>query len=62
MTAAPLPLLLLLPPEGYSAEQAAALEVPAEPPPALVEALAAIVRRLAVEELQSDCESQLPGG
>jgi len=55
------PMPLLLPPEGHTPEQAEALEVPAEPPPALVEALAAIIRRLALEEWQSDCESQLPG-
>ncbi len=42
---------LILPPQGYTPAQALSLDVPGDPPPALVEALAAIIRRVALEEI-----------
>ena len=41
---------VVLPPAGYTPEQAQALVTPPEPPAALVTALGAILQRLAIED------------
>lgn len=44
-----IPQPYLIAPTGLTAEQAKAIPIPADPPPALANALAAILRRLAIE-------------
>ena len=47
----------LISPTSLTAAQAQAMPIPADPPPALVNALAAILRRLAIEQAEAETAS-----